>query len=174
MEPNTLYAYVDADFASTDLDNRKSVTGYCIYFNSGLISWRSGLQKTVSTSSSEAEYKALHEVSKEVIWLTNILKELGYHNGEPVIILEDNTNTIRLSENSVASSQLKHIDTVHHQIREFIQQGKIAVLHIPTLNQLADILTKPLQPKTHTLLFSQLLTIYDDIQSILAYIQSTG
>jgi len=160
MEKNQLYAYVDADFASTDMETRKSVTGYMVYFNGGLISWRSGLQKTVSTSSSEAEYKALHEACKEAIWLSNILKELGYQSTNPIIIFEDNTNTIRLSENPISSSNLKHIDTIYHQIREFIQLGKVAVLHIPTITQLADMLTKPLTPHLHSLLFPQSLTTY--------------
>jgi hypothetical protein len=158
MNRNQLYVYVDADFASTDVDSRKSVTGYLVYFNGGLISWRSGLQKTVSSSSSEAEYKALHDASKEVIWLTNILKELGYYQNTPAIMFEDNTNTIRLSENSVASSNLKHIDTIYHQIREFVQHGKIAILHIPTVQQLADLLTKPLPPQQHRYLFNLSLT----------------
>ena len=69
MIPNTLYCFVDADFASSDLDRRRSVTCYVIYFNGGIISWRSSLQKTPSSSSTEAEYKALHEACKEVLWL---------------------------------------------------------------------------------------------------------
>lgn len=169
MEKNSLYVYVDADFASTDLDNRKSVTGYLVYFNGGLISWRSGLQKTVSTSSSESEYKALHEAAKEAIYLTNILKELGYYNNNPVIVFEDNTNTIRLSENSVSSSNLKHIDTIFHQIREFVQLGKIAVIHIPTIHQLADLLTKPLPPILHKSFYLQVLTVYEQIKSNVSY-----
>lgn len=159
MLPNTLYCYVDADFASTDVDSRKSVTGYAIYFNGGLISWKSGLQKTVSASSTEAEYKAMHEASKEVIWLMNILAELGHTHLGSAYMFEDNTSTIRVSENPVSSSNLKHIDTIYHQVREFISQGKITVYHIPTHQQLADILTKPLSATAHNALASGLMYI---------------
>lgn len=56
MQPNRLYCFVDADFASSDLDNRRSVSGYLIFFNCGLISWKSVLQRRTSASSTEAEY----------------------------------------------------------------------------------------------------------------------
>lgn len=168
MLPNTLYCYVDADFASTDIDTRKSVTGYAIYFNGGLISWKSGLQKTVSASSTEAEYKAMHEASKEVIWFMNILTELGHSHLGSAYMFEDNTSTIRVFENPVSSSNLKHIDTIYHQVREFIAQGKITVYHIPTHQQLADILTKPLPAFVHNTLASALMYI----PSAAAYVTS--
>ena len=165
MAKNSLYVYVDADFASSDIDSRKSVTGYLIYFNGGLISWRSGLQKTVSSSSTEAEYKALHEAAKEAIWLSNILNEIGYPQQNPIIILEDNENVVRLGENPIASSSLKHIDTVYHQTREFFQVGKIVLILIPTLTQLADMLTKALTPSLHDSFFRSTLTVYDSERS---------
>jgi len=149
MRPNTLYCFVDSDFASSDTDNRRSVTGYLVFYNNGIISWKSCLQKTVSTSSTEAEYKALHEAAKEVIWLTNILAEIGYPHNDPVIIFEDNTSAIAASENPISISNLKHIDTIYHQIREFINHGKIAICHVESINNLADLLTKSLQPQLH-------------------------
>ena len=73
MERNRIYCFVDADFASSDPDNRRSTTGYVIIFNGGIIGWKSIIQKRTSSSSTEAEYRALHEAFKEIIWLGNIL-----------------------------------------------------------------------------------------------------
>jgi len=142
MKSNNLYVYVDADYASSDLDSRKSVSGYLIFFNGGIIAWKTLLQKTVSTSTTEAEYKALHESVKEVVWLSHILTELGYSQVEPIIIFEDNTSAISASDNPVEHTKLKHIDTIYHQTREFMTRGVICTVHVATNYQFADLLTK--------------------------------
>ncbi len=63
-----LEAYVDSDYAS-DKDERKSTTGYMIMLGGGTIQWKSQIQKTVSLSSTEAEYKALSTCVAEVSYL---------------------------------------------------------------------------------------------------------
>nr|GEU81862.1 ribonuclease H-like domain-containing protein [Tanacetum cinerariifolium] len=61
-----LTAYSDADWAKC-IVTRKSVTGYCVFLNNSLISWKSKKQNTLFKSSTEAEYKALSSVTNEVI-----------------------------------------------------------------------------------------------------------
>ena len=48
----------NSDYAG-DKDNRLSVTGYCIYINGCLISWKSRAQKCQTLSSTEAKYVTL-------------------------------------------------------------------------------------------------------------------
>ena len=108
MLPHQLYVFVDSDWASSDLEKRRSTSGYLIFFNGGLISWRTCLQKRTATSSTEAEYLALHEAIKEAIWIKHILEELSLFNVNPVIIFEDNNSTINASYNPVEHSKLKH------------------------------------------------------------------
>jgi hypothetical protein len=159
MQPNRLYCFVDADFASSDSDDRRSVTGYIIFFNGGIISWKSALQRRTSSSTTEAEYRALHDACKECIWLTRILSEIGYEHTSPVIVFEDNSSTIAATKNPVAHSKLKHIETVYHQIRDFIKDKQIEVIHIQTQFQLADLLTK-LQPAVrHNYLMQNILHV---------------
>ncbi|CAN0119247.1 unnamed protein product, partial [Heterosigma akashiwo] len=71
-----LRAYCDADFVNDRLDG-KSVTGYIIFLGDSPIVWTSRLQKSVSTSTTEAEYLALGECTKDVMWLRYLLSELG-------------------------------------------------------------------------------------------------
>jgi hypothetical protein len=146
MTDNELKVYVDADHATTDIDNRKSVTSYLIYFNGGIISWKTSLQKTVSVSSTEAEYKAIYEAGKEVIWISQILDELNYPISVPSVFYEDNSSAIHASENPVQHSRLKHIDIVYHQIREWVNNNKISLTKISTVNQRADALNKASTP----------------------------
>jgi hypothetical protein len=160
MEPNQLYCFVDADFASSDLEHRRSVTGYVIFFNDGIINWKSILQRRTSSSSTEAEFRALHEACKECIWLMNILTELGYTNVSPVLMFEDNTSTIAATKNPVAHSKLKHLDTIYHQVRDFIDLGQVKISHIDTNNQLADLLTKLHSSQRHHELNNHIISIY--------------
>jgi hypothetical protein len=86
----TINAYVDADFANDQTDFR-SVSGYLVFAGKSLISWSSKKQRTVTLSSTEAEFIALTDVTREVMWLQPIFKFLGYEQIERVtIIFEDN------------------------------------------------------------------------------------
>lgn len=71
-----LVGYVDSDYAS-DLDKRRSTTGYVFTLAGGPISWKAMLQPTVALSTTEAEYMAAVEATKEGIWLTGLVRELG-------------------------------------------------------------------------------------------------
>ena len=67
--------FVDSDYAR-DLDRRRSTIGYVFKLHSAPVSWRSMLQDTVALST-EAEYMALAEAVKEVLWLWHLIEELG-------------------------------------------------------------------------------------------------
>ena len=56
----------------------------------------------------------------------------------------DNMSAISLSKNPVHHDRSKHIDTKFHFIRERIEEGKVEVDHVGTVDQLADIFTKAL------------------------------
>ena len=61
-----LDGYTDADMAG-DLDSRKSTSGHMMTFAGGAVSWQSRLQKCVALSTTEAEYIAVVEASKELL-----------------------------------------------------------------------------------------------------------
>jgi hypothetical protein len=61
-----------------------------------------------------------------------------------MVIHCDNTSAMNISKNPVQHSRTKHIDIRHHFIRDLVESREVALMFIPTENQLADILTKPL------------------------------
>ena len=71
-----LRGYVDSDLAG-DIDTRRSTTRYVFTIGGTAVSWISRLQKVVALSTTEAEYVAATEASKEMIWLQHFLEELG-------------------------------------------------------------------------------------------------
>jgi len=102
------------------------------------------LQPTVSLSSTEAEYRVLTNVAKDIIYFLTILSELGLNIDAPTSLLSNNQSCIKLVQNPVMHSRTKHIGIQHHFIREKAKDGTLQVHHIPTSVQQADFLTKPL------------------------------
>ncbi|KAL5758288.1 hypothetical protein ACOSP7_020899 [Xanthoceras sorbifolium] len=80
----TLTGYVDADLAR-NVDIRKNTTGYVYTLGGTAVSWVSQLQKIVALSTTEAEYVAVMEASKEMIWLQSLLEELGKKQEDNVL-----------------------------------------------------------------------------------------
>ncbi|GKB86563.1 retrovirus-related pol polyprotein from transposon TNT 1-94 [Tanacetum coccineum] len=70
----TVKGYVDSDYAG-DLDGSKSTTGYVFTLSGGTVSWVSKLQSVVAMSTTEAEYVAAAQASKEALWLKMLLEE---------------------------------------------------------------------------------------------------
>jgi hypothetical protein len=99
---------------------------------------------SVALSSAEAEYMAASLASCEAIWLRKLLTGLFDQELEPTMIHCDNQSCIKLSENPVFHDRSKHIEIRYHFIRDRVLKGAVKLQYIPTDEQLADILTKPL------------------------------
>jgi hypothetical protein len=145
---SVVVGYCDSDYAG-DPDTRKSTTAYVFMLGGGAITWASKLQPTVAISSSEAEYMALAAAVQDAIYLRQLLGDLGFEQREATVICEDNQGCIALAENPVMHKRTKHIDVKHHFIRERVESGEIEVQYVPTRDQLADMLTKPLKRIDH-------------------------
>lgn len=141
----TITALCDADWGG-DPDERKSRTGYIIKVNGCIVSWTSKLQKTVSTSSAEAEYMAISSTVKEIIWIQQVLQEITGNTVtmETPLLYCDNQAAIAISKNDIHHDRTKHIDISHHFIRQKVKEQKLILEWISTKEQVADILTKPL------------------------------
>jgi hypothetical protein len=135
-------ACTDSDWAS-DKGTCRSQTGYFIKLAKGLISWTSRAQKTIALSSTEAEYMALSDCSRQVVWMHTLLGELGYQMG-PIPICGDNQGSIFIASNPVTEKRSKHIDIRYHYIREVIERGFAEVYFINGEDNPADLLTKNL------------------------------
>ena len=92
-----------------DKEKRISIMGFCIFYNNCLISWKSRGQKSVSLSSTKAEYVTMSEVSMEVIFIKNVLVFLGVNLEFHFVIHCDNVGAIYFANNAKTSGCDKHL-----------------------------------------------------------------
>jgi hypothetical protein len=143
----TITAYTDADWAGCP-DTRRSTSGYCVFLGASLVSWSSKRQPTVSRSSAEAEYRAVANAAAECAWLRQLLGELQCRVDKASVAFCDNVSAVYMSSNPVHHRRTKHIEIDIHFVHERVAVGELRVLHVPSGQQFADIMTKGLSSST--------------------------
>lgn len=111
-----LSGYADADYAN-DVDTRRSTTGYTITIGGSTVCWRSRRQRSVALSTTEAEYMAMGDCAKHLIWFRRLLYVLTMETVPstlirmlPTVIFNDNNGALFLSKEAAVNSRSKHID----------------------------------------------------------------
>lgn len=136
--------YCDSDWGGC-LETRKSTEGYVFFLGGGAVSWRSKKQPVIATSSCEAEYISAFSAAKEAIWLSNLIAIFLHHREiDPITIRLDNQGAIAMAKRTTVNSRTKHIDIRYHFLQDVVQREQITLLYIPSEEQTADALTKPL------------------------------
>jgi hypothetical protein len=159
----TLEGYSDSDFAANRGD-RISILGNVFFLAGGPISWMSKKQKSVATSTMEAEYMAMSACAKQSQFLAQILRDMGmYHligsspfkpvvkesvahqEASPVRLRGDNQAALLQVKDAHTHDRSKHIDIAYHFVRCLHRLRRITVEFVPTLDMAADGMTKVLQ-----------------------------
>ncbi|XP_067208508.1 uncharacterized protein [Linepithema humile] len=144
-----LVGFSDADWAS-DVDKRRSCTGYIFLMCKGAISWMSKRQQIVVLSSTEAEYMALSATIQEALWLKSFSEGLELNSKTNAIKIKcDNQSALGLAKTDGFRARSKHIDVRHHYIREKVANGIIDLTYISTKEMVADNLTKAVNGPKH-------------------------
>ena len=104
-----IVGYCDADWAS-DVDSRRSTTGYVFLHQGAAISWGNRRQKTIALSTTEAEFMAIVAAIQESIWLKRLEEELVTGDLKTMTIYCDNKSALHIATNNSFSNRTKHVD----------------------------------------------------------------
>jgi len=138
-----IIGFCDSDYAG-DKQTRLSISGFIIFLCGVPIAWRSKAQRSVSLSSSEAEFVSLSEAAKEVKFIAQIIESMGVEIQKPITVYIDNIGAKFMAYNVTTSQRTKHVDIRYHYVREFIQDGFLEVKFVKTTENVSDGFTKNL------------------------------
>ena len=142
-----LYGYSDADWATTDVDERRTCIGYCVFLSGAAIFWLTRFWKPC-LSTFEGELGALTKMAKTTIAARELLASIPLSWSEenkdtPTTLLIDAAATKQAADNPKHHSRAKHMETFLAWIRHFIREGFIRTQTIPRKDNIADFMVKP-------------------------------
>lgn len=141
--PVEMTAFVDANHAGNQI-TRRSHSGILIYLNQAPIIWYSKAQATVETSTFGSEFVALRIATELIEGLRYKLRMIGVPINGPTNVMCDNKSVVNNSTLPHSTLKKKHNAICYHRVREAVAAKIIRIAHIPTGQNLADMLTKPL------------------------------
>ncbi|GJW24876.1 retrovirus-related pol polyprotein from transposon TNT 1-94 [Tanacetum coccineum] len=149
--------YADSDHAGDYVD-RKSTSGICTFMGCCLKSWFSKKKTSLVISTTEAEYVSARKACQQALWMKQALIDYEVRLDD-IPIMCDNKGAIDLSKNLVQHSRTKQIKIRHHFLRDNVQKGHISIKKVSSVDNIADILTKPLKRESFNYLRGLLASI---------------
>ena len=133
----------DSSFAD-DLDDSRSTYGYAVQYGGSPLVWKSRKYKAINLSTTDAEYLAATEVTREVSWIENLFQDLNldFTNQWSYLVITKMANNI--AKGTTVSSRIRHIALRERYVTEKAVSGEIKITWIPTEHEVADMFTKPL------------------------------
>jgi hypothetical protein len=154
--PHQPVVYCDAD-VTVDPSDWKSHTSYIIFLNGGPVMWGSQKQSITTTSTTEAEYVAAWAATRQIIWLCDLLTEIGYPPAVATTLNSNNQSCIRLIHSPEVHKRTKHVDIRYHATKDAQASEIINATYILSAQQSMDPLTKPLPYPQFSTLCSSLI-----------------
>nr|GEY68084.1 hypothetical protein [Tanacetum cinerariifolium] len=109
-------------------------------------------QSIFATSSTDVEYIAAFDASKEAVWIRKFISRLGNFPTieEPISMYCDNTGAIAIAKYDGVPKSARHFRAKVHYLRETIKLGDVKIEKIHTDDNLADPFIKALAFPKHS------------------------
>ena len=133
------------------MDSRHSTTGNIVTVNGSPVSWKSQKQTVIALPSAESEHVAMSSCAKQITWLRSLVWEIvskipfdvdDTSRMPPTPVQSDSIAAIALAKNEAVAARNKHIDIKVHHLKNLWKRGIIRFLHVPSIKNIADLLTK--------------------------------
>ncbi|GJR76227.1 hypothetical protein Tco_0088592 [Tanacetum coccineum] len=138
-----IVVYADSDHTGDYVD-KKSTSGSYMFVRCCLTSWFLKKQTVLAISTTEAEYVSAKKAYQQALWMKQALIDYDIRLDD-VPIMCDNKGVIDLSKNPMQHSRTKHVEIRHHFLRDNVQKEHISIKKVSSVDNIADILTKPLK-----------------------------
>jgi hypothetical protein len=132
--------YADANHG-TGIDDKRSISGHVIKVLGGPVSWASRSQSLTAASTTESEFRALSECSREALWVAKLLEAFDIPC-TPFLICGDSQGAICAIKNYQYTKYTKHIEIVHDFMKDRYQSGQLNFEYVKGEANPADIFTK--------------------------------
>ena len=148
-----LESFVDSSWAT-----KFSCSGGMFFYYGCLFHWFSKMQRSVTLSSAEAEFFGAMLAAKEVIFIRELLIDLGIPVDAASVIKCDSKSAVGMAFDPVAFKKTKHILRAAEFLRDLVAREVVSVEHLPGAVMLADVLTKAASRAVFVELIKQLDT----------------
>ena len=136
-----LHAYTDSDWA-TCTKTRRSFSGIIVQLAGGTIAYKTKMQPTVALSSTEAEFMAVCDTGKMILFIRSILWDLGIPQQAATLLYEDNDACTAMANAQKPTTRTRHMDIRYFALAKWVEQDIMKLEHIHTSINLADHMTK--------------------------------
>lgn len=139
--------HADSNYA-TYPETRRNITGYIVRVENSIVATKSGMQKIVALSTTEAEIIAAVQCVQEMLYVMKLIQSLGLKVKKPMIVHSDNKGAVDLVNDWSVGGGTKHMDCRIMFLRELKESGILRIEWIPTTDNESDIYTKNVDKQT--------------------------
>jgi hypothetical protein len=108
------------------------------------VAWSTRRQGTAAISTMIAEFYALCDITRDIMWMRQHLEFLGLKLIKPTTIFEDNAGCIAIAKHPSNHKGTRQLHTKLFFVRDEIENKTITVQRVATSENVADIFTKSL------------------------------
>ena len=138
---NRVVMYIDASWHFHS--DGKGQSGCVIKIFGNSVFFRTSKQHVVTKSSTESEIVAVDDFLPYGIWISNLLRELNVDYGGSIVVFQDNTSGVKIIEKGHGNfKRTKHFLNKFYWIKQYVDDGTVEFVYLPTENMIADLFTK--------------------------------